>query len=121
MTINVNEAEGVVLDWLVAKAAGFTPYSHRGQLYPHYVDDRDACASWSPTTNWNQAGPIIERERLDGFWNPELGKWSIAGWDSRAEREVVERHESLLVASMRCFAVSKLGNQAEVPEELCQN
>jgi Protein of unknown function (DUF2591) len=82
------------------------------------VPTDDSVDFYEPTINWAQGGPIIERERLDGFWNPETSKWSIAGWDDRGRREVIQWHESLLVAAMRCYVASEMGNEVEVPDEL---
>ena len=66
---------------------------------------------WGPSTNWSQGGPIIERERinLEPFSNINGEQWSADGeWDSPTP----------LVAAMRCYVASKLGDAIEIPEEL---
>ena len=120
-TINVSQAEGPVLDWLVAKA--------NNDLHPvgnvRVLDEKvfsieagdyersDRWQQYNPSTDWSQGGPIIERENIalyphgDGtyeaevFLNPKRG----AG-------------PTPLIAAMRCYVVSKLGETVEVPEEL---
>jgi hypothetical protein len=73
---------------------------------------------YTPSTDWAQGGPIIEWEKLDAFWNPEVEWWSVAGWDKRGQREVVMRDPSYLIAAMRCYVASKLGPTVEVPDSL---
>ena len=120
-TINVSQAEGPVLDWLVAKA--------NNDLHPvgnvRVLDEKvfsieagdyersDRWQQYNPSTDWSQGGPIIERENIalyphgDGtyeaevFLNPKRG----AG-------------PTPLIAAMRCFVTSKLGESVAVPEEL---
>ena len=76
---------------------------------------------YSPSTNWKQGGPIIDRlfketasasggtteEGLVIFWiRDENGdKYTRAG-------------PTLLIAAMRCYVTSKLGDEIEIPEEL---
>ena len=120
-TINVSQAEGPVLDWLVAKA--------NNDLHPvgnvRVLDEKvfsieagdyersDRWQQYNPSTDWSQGGLIIERENIalyphgDGtyeaevFLNPKRG----AG-------------PTPLIAAMRCFVTSKLGESVAVPEEL---
>jgi len=72
--------------------------------------------AFNPSTNWAQGGPIIEREkiRLDTTWNFEDGNWSaridsVGGW---------WQGDTPLIAAMRCYVVSKLGDEIEIPKEL---
>jgi hypothetical protein len=70
---------------------------------------------YSPSTNWAQGGPIIEREGLclwsEGYdWEAKIqigsGEW------------LTEWAETPLVAAMRCYVASKLGDEVDIPEEL---
>lgn len=85
---------------------------------------------WSPSTNWAQGGPIIEREKL-GFWmsanDDHKGEWACATDDWMALD--IDTDEFLnspmpyhgvtpLVAAMRCYVASKLGDEVDVPAEL---
>ena len=73
---------------------------------------------FNPSTNWEQGGPILERRKLDSFWNQTSERWSVAGWDERAKREVTEWGDTLLEASMRCYVASTMGDEVEIPYEL---
>ena len=72
---------------------------------------------WS--TSWTWAGSIIERERIDIWWD---GDWvaamcrpgtTAADWD-RAE----EHGPTPLVAAMRAFVAAYHGDDGTVPDEL---
>lgn len=68
---------------------------------------------------WNQAGPIIEREWLD-----------VTPWPNESDEELrwqCQQHDNIdclyfgptpLIAAMRCYVASKLGDEVDVPEEL---
>jgi hypothetical protein len=94
------ELTGAALDWAVAECENV------------YCFD----GSYTPSTDWSRGGPIIEREkiRLDTTWNCEDGFWSarmdtVGGW---------WLGDTPLMAAMRCYVVSKLGDEVEIPEEL---
>lgn len=100
---------GPALDWAVAKAEGveFLFYD------PPRGEKRE-----SPSTNWEQGGPIIERERI--FVKP---KRTSAAWRAYQMLDPMGLSNDAtgptpLVAAMRCFVASKLGNEVETPEEL---
>ena len=67
--------------------------------------------SFKPSTNWAQGGPIIERERIR--LDPR-GVW-VAGHDSSNDEF---SSPTPLVAAMRCFVASKLGEEVEVPDAI---
>ena len=74
-------------------------------------DDWDMWMLWYPQANWSQGGPIIEREiaRLE-----DLGDegWEACGYGFTATGPTP------LIAAMRCYVASKLGDEVDVPEEL---
>lgn len=117
MRIKTSELVGSALDWAVAKSAGELA-EDGGQVHivgsrlRFYEDTTDL--TYSPSTNWAQGGPIIEREgiaigsHLDGEeWIAE-DYWREATWSGPTP----------LVAAMRCFVASHLGDEVEVPEGL---
>ena len=125
------ELIGPALDWAVAKAKGdfqFEVYCKRvwylwfathGSLSPHHTDS----IWWNPSTDWEQGGPIIERERVSvevtcmgsGF------EWS-ARCDPMENASYGEYGPTPLIAAMRCYCCAKLGDEIDIPEELqpCQ-
>ena len=103
MKIKVSEASGVRLDWLV------------GAAYWHPEKTGNEAPLFSPTTDWAEGGPIIERERL--IVGPCLVKgrsWFAEYGDEHAKG----LGPTPLVAAMRCYCCSKLGDEVEVPDEL---
>ena len=71
--------------------------------------------AWRPSTDWSQGGPIIERERITiRYWNNtqlvHAYMPSNENWYSDAS--------SPLIAAMRAYVASKLGDEVEIPEEL---
>ena len=94
-----DELTGAALDWAVAKIEGYT-------MNPAHK--KSAWISYS--TDWAQGGPIIERENIATAWH--ITRW--VAW-----RGVVEHPgPTPLIAAMRCYVASKLGNDIEIPEEL---
>ena len=102
MKIKTSELTGAALDWAVRQCEGRQEWNY------------------SPSTNWAQGGPIIEREWLD-----------ITPWPNESREEMrwhCQQHDSggdcaqygptPLIAAMRCFVASRLGDEIEIPEEL---
>ena len=118
--VKVSEATRIQLDRMVAKCMGYDAFMYKGQLNTLFTED-----GWSPTTPWSQGGPIIERQEI------ELLKWAIDGWMAKdtnyqflntpQERgHFAEMYgPTPLIAAMRCFVVSKLGDEVEVPDVMC--
>lgn len=127
VTVKTSELIGPSLDWAVAKCEGFS-YTDKGGLndfrHLRLYDRKDRPVSAS--VNWSQGGPIIEREKIKLFPNVG-GTWSaqirheenhplvahkvLAGWTNRAG-------PTPLIAAMRCYVASKLGDTVEIPKEL---
>lgn len=115
MKVKVSEASGIVLDWLTAKAEDST----FSEEYPHLLKSGFETPSYSSA--WDIAGPIIEREKL------QLTTEKCWGWVSSIpfaveiggyRKYIFTYGETPLIAAMRCFVASKLGEEADVPEEL---
>ena len=72
---------------------------------------------YHPSSNWSQGGQIIEQEHIsiidcDGydFWRADK---------MNAQAQVVTAYgPTPLIAAMRCYVASKLGDEVDVPEEL---
>ena len=61
---------------------------------------------YSPSTDWSQGGPIIEREKIELFIRDE--KWFAYSSLSTPEDFY---GETPLIAAMRCYVASKQGEQ----------
>jgi hypothetical protein len=76
---------------------------------------------WNPHTDWAQGGPIIEREGIElkrGVGKPILWAAFAYDWFNNVRRSTGKTGETALIAAMRCYVSSKLGNEVEIPEEL---
>lgn len=118
-TIKVSEAEGAVLDWLVAKCEGYYATIKPGDIvYVHPSGEWHHNGNWSPSTKWVQGGPIIEREQigLDQFKGQPCRAYM--GTPVTYEHAMFAPERQPLIAAMRSYIASKLGETVEVPEEL---
>lgn len=118
--IKVSEATGPVLVWMVAKADGTADDCAYQGGNVWYGRSTSGFAMYRPTMIWSQGGPIIEREMRDhGFdvWRTEDMKECAASYTRGVPSEYVFG-PTPLIAAMRCFVASRLGDEVEVPEEL---
>jgi hypothetical protein len=78
----------------------------------------EVISAWgSPSTNWSDGGPIIERERIEiAVMNDEVEWYAGAGCvPFRGEREFEALGPTPLIAAMRAYVASKLGAEVELP------
>ena len=119
-----SELTGAALDWAVAKCIDDSDIIFIGKKPYTWCDpttsDEMRRVLFQPSTNWAQGGPIIER--LDGF---HLKSWLESSPQTRCEARInnyegnwVAFGPTPLVAAMRCYVASKLGDEVEIPKEL---
>lgn len=108
------------LDWVVATCEGYTLTIHdacgaaviavRGLL----TAAPQAHLTYAPSNNWAQGGPIIEREKLCIV--PQFP----SGWAATSDnaKDPIEIGPTPLIAAMRAYVASKLGEEVEVPDGL---
>lgn len=71
---------------------------------------------FEPSTDWSVGGPIIEREKI------ELRCYTDGSlWYGDKNMEHCGSGPTALIAAMRCYVNSKLGDEVEIPEELFRN
>ena len=71
------------------------------------------------STDWSQGGPIIERERIGVEHDaPNIGGWIATAYTVHGRVDCAG--PTPLIAAMRCFCCSRLGEYVDVPKELCQ-
>ena len=130
MKHKVSELEGALLDAAVAKAEGIawridpekdwcvTP--HEARALNRRAGDFNTL--WQPSSEWSQAGPIIDREQISLKSPDELGDRDGKEW----EADMSVRHEdgaecfsgsgpTPLIAAMRAYLASKFGEEVELP------
>ena len=110
--MKTSELQGKALDWAVAKCE-FPEPDYEPQDWLVYITEDCMDDGWvfKPSTDWAQGGPIIERERIclidqgGDYWQ------ALWGWKEAFG-------PTPLIAAMRCYVASKLGDEVEIPEEL---
>ena len=119
--MRTSELSGAALDWAVAMAEGWQHITAQdnGGEYPwlakhgKYQDPKH----YRPTSNWMQGGPIIEREMLTVIYNER--EEDAEGWRTIAYHTGDMLYgPTPLVAAMRCYVTSKLGDEVQLPEGL---
>ena len=108
MLIKTSDLIGSALDWAVAKCEGIDLFETEGWVYP----EDGGRAPYKPSTDWSQGGPIIERKSI------ELGAHAdhIRTVMHLEDGSVYQDGQTPLIAAMRCYVASKLGDDVDVPE-----
>lgn len=143
---------GPALDWAVAKCSGI-PLFTQGEDWPGnykvtvlaaeqpvlirdlmgrmWLEDHERTVAWSPSTDWSQGGPLIEKFCItigapdlmnSGLWESFIGAYVKV--DDAGVADLKGVHESFgptaLIAACRAIVAAKLGDVVRVPAELVQ-
>lgn len=123
MKIKTSELIGPALDWAVAvreekpirhDPMGFGRTANGGYWVWPGVPVMRIGKEYSPSTDWAQGGPIIEREGISGYWDEGNQRWDQVMHEGR----FVESGPTKLIAAMRCYVASQMGDKVDIPEEL---
>jgi hypothetical protein len=135
MQIKTSKLTGVILDWAVAKceaeaveliSARMITERRHVNLTPEEVASLPAPKPYlvipgvgnaAYSTNWSQGGPIIERECITLVNADGDDVWSAY---PIADNPVAHRRSGStpLIAAMRCYVASKMGDIVEIPDQL---
>lgn len=124
MKIKTSELKGAQLDWAVLYARCLQANDGKPIQARDLMDAAVRNGMASPSADWGQGGPIIEREKitLHAPSNGIVHRYykGRAEWVAHRPgyRETTWNGPTPLIAAMRCFVASKLGDEVEVPEEL---
>lgn len=116
--IKTAELSSDALNWTVAKCEGLDAYIPAYAETPWVAVRSSSTGIYRAkfTTDWAQGGPIIEREGIS--WHcGNKSNWHSYGYGSADNFS----GSTPLIAAMRCFVASKLGDSVEVPSELLWN
>lgn len=111
MNINTSELIDSALNWAVAKCEDLQHVTVcNGDVFNLHNPYR-------PSSDWSQGGPIVEGHFIDVVYDGVNDHWEgsipdeVNGW-------TVQYGERPLIAAMRAYVASKLGDVVAVPEEL---
>jgi hypothetical protein len=106
--MKTSELSGAALDWTVTRCdCPEVDLNYFLAMHNHYNYPNEA---FNYSTNWALGGEIIEREGIalylygDAEWNAHVGNKESIG-------------ATPLIAAMRVYVASKLGDEVEIPHE----
>jgi hypothetical protein len=133
--VKTAELTGPALDWAVAVAVKgglgadgrpvdpplIRPFVNTKGAAVYLTETKQRWGVWyRPSKDWDQGGPIIES--LKGF---EMKLWLSAPAATCCEAHLhncagdwIQFGPTPLIAAMRCYVASKLGDEVEIPAEL---
>jgi len=123
--MKTNELTKNALNWAMAMSEGLTPTVHDVHGYKAVsvkglmVAAPYVYLDYAPSNDWSQGGPIIEREGISIVQEGDAAEWVASMYDYAADDwHLHTAGHTPLIAAMRCYVASKLGDEVEVPEEL---
>ena len=136
MKIKTSELIGTPLNWaiaqcenriIVAELGGALLVNARDENGEELDEDLGFNYIYAPSANWLHAGPIMEREDISfrKYHNPDSPEHgTYYAMICRDSGSVVRWHKNRasqgptpLIAAMRCYVASKLGNTVGIPDQ----
>ncbi len=115
--MKTSELIGPALDWAVERAKG-TYWSANGYFVFKNADGStrtfERNPEWRYSHDWSQGGPIIERESISTMWSLNNQWHACTGFSAQGHL----LGPTPLIAAMRCYVASRLGDEVDIPEEL---
>lgn len=120
--VTIENLSSHALDWAVAICEGYTPDTYMRSAHIKtdvnnkpvgiQVPEDHSYIWFSPSTNWEQGGLIIERQCIDLVHSKEDETW----WAQSIKGDAIAKKP--LVAAMRCYVQSKQGETMHIPNVL---
>ena len=137
-TAKVSDLTGLALDWAVAKCLGGTEfYFDTVATYWIKIDGEDRALSkgwaqsFTPSSDWSHGGPILDQyitkvfRNVGGTWSAMILRDDPVPHEHRGTSLALTHRVQFngagptpLIAAMRCYVASRLGDETYVPEEL---
>jgi hypothetical protein len=110
--MKVSELTRAALNWAVAKCAGLISGN---DFDIGFINE----SGFDPSEDWAQGGPIIEREGM-ALNMEDTREWRVSMWwdDEDSKGDILMVGPTPLIAAMRCYVASQMGDEIELPEEL---
>ena len=124
MKVKTSELTGAALAWAVfvleGRASDMTQARNAFELCKQRGGVvRGHKPLFAPHLNWDQGGPIIDREGIC-LKKGHSGWWIAKLLDVNDEEHFVIVAPTPLIAAMRCYVMSKLGDEVDVPDGLME-
>ena len=120
MKVKTADLVGPAIDWAVAQCESVEVEYINDGITRCLLRVSPFTGMYRPSVDWSQGGPIIERERITinqgrdliaSIWHPSSdlkGNWY----------RFKQTGPTPLIAAVRCFVASRLGDEVDIPEEL---
>jgi hypothetical protein len=105
--MKTSELTGAALDWAVAKCENKGLCITRPDLLAEGL-----VAPLRYSSNWEHGGPVIARECISTDYA------QAADWAARSKTYQWAYGPTPLIAAMRCYVASKMGEDIDIPKEL---
>lgn len=120
--VKTSELIGGSLNWAVAQAEEMNPFILSGGMYCGTVVAVGNDKTWSPSINWRQGGPLIDKHAISLVaystnLNGSPRYWVAEPWSYCPIRI---DGDTALIAACRAIVAAKLGDTVSVPKELMQ-
>ena len=118
MKIKTADLIGPALDWAVAQCESVEVEYINDGITRCLLRISPFTGMYHPSVDWAIGGPLIERERIEVGPTFSGTVW-IANYSNKpTSKKCWSSGPTLLIATMRCFVASRLGDEVDVPEEL---
>lgn len=139
MKIKTSELTGAALDWAVAICEGYTDLRRNCHAFNNALLMTPPRSDYGSvelydlnySSDWDLGGPIIEREGIAilrrgpwvnpvqaAIWVAEITHPPSLTSRNALQKDVCKSGPTPLIAAMRAFVASRLGDEVEIPEEL---
>ena len=126
MIVKTKTLTGVTLDYAVAMAEKIEVVLWRNEGIKYAVvlpfNKGQYPSFYTPSSNWDQSGPIIDRELI--AIKPYTFLFATWGALSRDHQSLANSNsqyvdgEAPIIAAMRCYVLNKIGEEIDIPDEL---
>ncbi len=122
MKIKTSELTGAALDWAVAKCQNIEIGPDNMPLWFGPDGDSETVAEYEPSTDWAQGGPIIVSEECwpTRYYGAAQSRGKVYQASAYDGSRAYAQGSTPLIAAMRCYVASKLGDEVDIPEEFIE-
>lgn len=118
MKIKTSELTNIALDWAVCRALHPKADMSATHVWLYTGDGEDDFLIEKTSTDWSQGGPIIDQEKISVIHMEGTQHWVARKFHPACDTTPKSEGPTSLIAAMRCYVASKLGEEVDVPEEL---
>lgn len=117
MKIKVSELIDDALNWAVCRARYPEADMSATHVWLYTGDGEDDFLIEKTSTDWSQGGLIIDQEKISVIHMEGTQHWVARKFQPTCDTTPKSEGPTLLIAAMRCYVASKLGDEVDVPED----